>query len=96
VIVRQMCQRQNLEPKKGEVGLVYQIEPKMEYKSRVGSSPDEADAFFVGIEVARERRLFTPNDPVPQQAMDNYAQWLQGRRTHSSFSADKLGFVGNL
>lgn len=96
VIVRQMCQRVLLEPKKGEHGLIYQIEKKRDYKARVGSSPDEADAFFVCVEVARERRLFVPNDPVPQQAMDNYATWLQGRKTHASFSADKLGFVGNL
>jgi len=96
VIVRQMCQRTLLEPTKGEHGLVYQIERKKDYKARVGSSPDEADAFFVCVEVARERRLFTPSDPVPQKAMDNYAAWLQGRKTHSSFSADKMGFVGNL
>lgn len=96
VIVRQMCQRQNLEPTKGEHGLIYQIEPKKEYKSRVGSSPDEADAFFVCVEVARERRLFTPNDPVPQKALDNYAAWLSGRKTHRSFADDKLGFVANL
>ena len=96
VIARQICNRICLEPTKGEHGLIFQVERKKDYKARTGHSPDEADAFFVAIETARTRRMFTATDPPKGRPENNIANWLQTRRTHSSFAADKLGFVGNL
>lgn len=96
VIARQICNRICLEPTKGEHGLIFQVEPKRAYKARTGGSPDEADAFFVAIETARTRRMFTATDPPKGRLKNNIANWLQTRRTHASFAADKLGFVGNL
>jgi len=96
IIAKQMTQRITLEPTKGEHGLVFQVEPKKEFKKRLGFSPDEADAFFVAVETARQRRLFNPCDPRPQQPVENIARWLQGRRTHGSFADNRMGFTSNL
>lgn len=96
IIAKQMCSRKFYEPTKGEKGLIYQIEKKKDYKARVGSSPDEADAFFVCVETAMVRRMFTANDPVPDKELDDLKKYLQGRRTHASFSADKMGFIASL
>lgn len=96
IIAKQMCQRICLDPKKGEKGLVYTVEPKREYKARVGSSPDEMDAFLVCVETAIVRRMFTPADPVPQRENLNIQQWLGQRRTIHSYAADRMGFCGNL
>jgi len=96
IIAKQMTQRITLEPTKGEFGLLFQVEPKKEFKKRLGYSPDEADAFFVAVETARMRRLFNPADPKPQKPVENIARWLQNRRTHASYSDDRMGFVANL
>lgn len=96
IIAKQMTQRLLLEPTKGEFGLVFQIEPKKIYKSRVGSSPDELDAFLVAVETARTRRMFIAQDPVAQRAKNNIATWLQGRRTEASYSADRMGHHAHL
>lgn len=40
---------------KGGVGLKVGIEPKKDYRARVGSSPDEADTLFLLIDLAIER-----------------------------------------
>lgn len=96
IIAKQICQRICLEPTKGEKGLIFQVEPKKIFRARTGYSPDEADAFFVCVETARVRRLFVANDPVPQRAHENIAAWLGSRRTNASFSADRMGYIGNL
>lgn len=96
VIAKQMTQRLLLEPTKGEHGLMFQIEPKKLYKARVGSSPDELDAFLVAVETARTRRLFVAQDPPVGKAQKNIATWLQNRRTEASYAADKMGFHANL
>jgi hypothetical protein len=96
IIASQMTKRITLEPSKGEFGLMFQVEPKREYKKRLGHSPDEADAFFVAVETARQRLLFSPRDPVAQNPIDNMAQWLRSRRTQQSYADDKMGFKSNL
>ena len=40
---------------KGGEGLKIQVEPKPDFKDRVGYSPDRADAFFVMVDLCRER-----------------------------------------
>jgi hypothetical protein len=96
IIASQMTKRITLEPSKGEFGLMFQVEPKREYKKRLGHSPDEADAFFVAVETARQRLLFNPRDPVAQNPIDNMARWLRSRRTQQSYADDKMGFKSNL
>lgn len=96
IIIQQITKRNLLEPTKGEHGLMFQVEPKKSYKSRTGKSPDEADAFFVAVETARVRRMFTPRDPVKGAKEGNNARWLNSPRTHASFSDNAMGFVGNL
>ena len=96
IIAKQMTQRITLEPTKGEFGLVFQVEPKREYKKRLGHSPDEADAFFVAVETARQRRLFNPCDPKAQKPVGDIARWLQNRNTQRSFADNLMGFQSNL
>lgn len=96
VIIEQLCKRKLLDPVKGPNGPRFQIEPKKNFRQRIGKSPDEADAFLVAIECARERRLFVPLDPPQGSEKKNIATWLQNRRTHASFAADRLGHVANL
>lgn len=49
---------------KGVKGLRLQVEPKDDYKKRMGESPDETDASFVLLEGARARHFFVPQEPV--------------------------------
>lgn len=60
--VKQMTQRR-YDIVKGSSARV-RVEPKKNYKARIGSSPDEADAFFILLELARARFGFTVIDPV--------------------------------
>jgi hypothetical protein len=62
-MVKQMTSRM-FKTHKGVKGLVLQVEPKEEYKKRMGESPDETDASFILLEGARERHFFVPQDPV--------------------------------
>lgn len=62
-MLRQMTARM-FKTHKGVKGLVLQVEPKEEYKKRMGESPDETDASFILLEGARERHFFVPQDPV--------------------------------
>jgi hypothetical protein len=62
-MVKQMTSRL-FKTHKGVKGLVLQVEPKEEYKKRMGESPDETDASFILLEGARERHFFVPQDPV--------------------------------
>lgn len=56
-IVHQMVQRTFSEDSKGRIV----VEPKKEYKTRIGSSPDEADAFMIMLDVARQKHGFIAN-----------------------------------
>jgi hypothetical protein len=49
---------------KGLKGLRLQLESKQDYKKRMTHSPDETDASFVGLELARQRHSFIPLDAV--------------------------------
>ena len=41
--------------------------------------------------------MFTPLNPVARVDKSNdMGKWLGNRRTHASYAADKMGFVGNL
>jgi hypothetical protein len=62
-MIKQMTSRL-FSTKKGTKGLRLQVEPKEEYKKRMGESPDETDASFILLEGARERHFFVPQDPV--------------------------------
>jgi hypothetical protein len=93
VIIQQMCARRYVMTK-GQKGMRLQVEPKKEYKARVGKSPDEADSFLVAIEVARSQHLFVPTNPVQRDGED-LAKYLQSRRTHQTYAADRLGFVAH-
>lgn len=62
-MVRQMTSRL-FKTHKGVKGLRMQVEPKPDYKRRMSESPDETDASFVLLEVARSRHFFLPQDPV--------------------------------
>lgn len=94
VIIQQMCTRQYL-TSKGPKGIVLQVQPKKEYKANCGSSPDETDSFLVAVEVARTRHLLTPSDPVKLEG-SQLRDFLQNRRTTSSYACDKMGFVANI
>ena len=97
IIAKQFSQRAVLPPKKGPNGIRLQVEPKKLFKARVGKSPDEQDAYLVAVELARTRHMFTPLNPVARVDKSNdMAKWLGNRRTHASYAADKMGFVGNL
>lgn len=65
-MVKQMTSRL-FSTKKGVKGLRMQVEPKKEYKARMGESPDETDASFVLLEGARSRHFFMPADPMESQ-----------------------------
>lgn len=61
-IAKQMCARR-YDTTKGEHGMRMKAESKIEYKRRVGSSPDRADAFFVLVELARQRHGLLATEP---------------------------------
>lgn len=62
-IAAQMCGR-TYDTVKGEHGLRMRVEPKSDFKLRLGHSPDSADAFFVLLELARERHGLLAMEPV--------------------------------
>lgn len=96
IIAQQMCNRR-YKTSKGSKGILLQVEPKPEYKGRMGSSPDEMDSFLVAVEVARTQHLLTPSDPVKKElAPSGLEHYLSQRKTVDSFAADRMGFVGNL
>lgn len=46
------------------------VEPKDSYRGRVGHSPDEADAGFVALELARARHGLVAVEPLPEPSAD--------------------------
>ncbi len=62
-IAKQMCARQ-YDTVKGEHGLRMRAESKHDYKGRVGSSPDDADAFFILVELCRQRHGLLAVEPM--------------------------------
>ena len=105
-MVKQMTSRM-FKTHKGTKGLVLQVEPKDEYKKRMGESPDETDASFILLEGARERHFFVPQDPVAVKEKESLPDdpWapvslrsLNGRqrRTMGDLDAASLGHEAHL
>ena len=97
VVIKQMCARGHTTTK-GVMGLVLQVEPKREYKARVGSSPDETDSLMVALETARTRFGFNPLPPVSESAQqgETIANWLRPKRSFSGLQASALGHHAHL
>ena len=105
-MVKQMTSRM-FKTHKGTKGLVLQVEPKDEYRKRMGESPDETDASFILLEGARERHFFVPQDPVAVKETESLPDdpWapvslrsLNGRqrRTMGDLDAASLGHEAHL
>ena len=62
-IAKEMCGR-TYDTTKGQHGLRMRAESKLDYKRRHGSSPDSADAFFVLVELARDRHGLLAVEPI--------------------------------
>lgn len=75
-IIKQMVLR-----KTGTKGQKIEIQSKTQYKIDNGFSPDEADAFFVGLVVARERLKATPGsfNVALQKPKKRWLHYLQKR-----------------
>ncbi len=94
-VARQLCNRSH-KTSRGLAGLVLQVEPKTEYKHRIGSSPDEADSFLVLIELLRERFSFTPLDPVQERVeSQSVARW-KSKRWFDHLDPSRLGHEAQL
>lgn len=107
-MVKQMTSRL-FSTKKGVKGLRLQVEPKKDYKGRMGESPDETDASFVLIDLARHRHSFIPQDPIAVQkaavaSIDDLSKPIRlidlnranGRRTFADLDASALGHHAHL
>lgn len=96
-VVKQMCARGHTTTK-GVMGLVLQVEPKREYKARVGASPDETDSLMVALETARSRVGFTPLPPVQRSTGDgdSIAHWLRPKTSFRGLQASALGHCAHL
>lgn len=96
-LVKQLAARA-FRSRRGSKGVVMQVEPKPEYRARIGSSPDEADSFFVMLECARSRMGFVPEDPVEQLKEGDDISFTKRRRqrTLMDFDAYQLGHDGHL
>ena len=57
-MANEMCQRQKTEEKSGGLQLKVRVESKREMKARNLPSPDLADAFFILVELCRQRLGF--------------------------------------
>lgn len=104
-MVKQMTSRM-FKTQKGAKGLRLQVEPKKEYKARMGESPDETDASFILLEGARTRHLFIPQDPVSKvESKDVSDPWKpislrvmsgKGRRNINDYDVSQLGHEPHL
>lgn len=93
---------------KGTRGLRMQVEDKQSYKRRLTHSPDETDAGFIAIEVARQRHSFIPHDPVSEQAAEDFDDPMKpislrrinaaqrSRRTFKDLDASAMGHYAHL
>lgn len=76
---------------KGSKGMILQVEPKKEYKARMGFSPDEADAVFVMLELCRSRHFLVPADPVPARAEKKNEDVMRFPRTKLKRNLKQMG-----
>lgn len=97
VIIKQMCGRY-YEDVKSHRGILLKVESKEKFKQRVGSSPDETDAYLVAVELARTRFGFVAADPVKERvAQDSLARWLKNKnQSELRFDPSRLGHEANL
>lgn len=68
IIMGQMCEVQQKKTTNGRI----QLEDKEELAKRIGKSPDEADAFFLAIEVAREKFGLTSQEHAIRKPKEGY------------------------
>lgn len=61
-LAKEICSRQHAKTTGNDTGRKERIEDKRVYKAREGHSPDESDSYFLGIELARVRFGFKPNE----------------------------------
>lgn len=96
-ICKQMVTR-TYRTRRGTKGIIMQVEPKSEYRSRMGGSPDEADSYFVMLECARTRHSLIPEDPPESRKQgDNIALWKnKQRRSLRDYDAVNLGHDAHL
>lgn len=59
-LIREMKARRYETVKGGDIGLKIRVETKDKMKERLGFSPDEADAYFILIDLCRQRHSFIP------------------------------------
>lgn len=62
-LAKEMCSRE-YDTIKGGSGLMMRVETKSDMRSRMGFSPDVADAAFILIELARQRMGLSPIEPL--------------------------------
>lgn len=84
--------------RRGTRGIIMQVEPKHEYRGRMGGSPDEADSYFMMLECARVRHSLLPEDPVEgRKDGEDVAMWkTKQRKTLRDFDAINLGHDAHL
>lgn len=63
-LAKEICSRRHADNRGGDTGRTVQVEDKKTYKKREGSSPDDADSFFVGVEHLRTKYGFKPAEKV--------------------------------
>lgn len=84
-LAREMCSR-NFDTIKGNGGLLMRVESKTDLKSRMGFSPDYADAAFVLVELARQRHGLLPIEPPEMSDASHFG----GRQRRSFKDLDVL------
>lgn len=82
-VAKDMCGR-TFDTVKSEHGLRIRVEPKTDFKARLGHSPDSADAMFVLVELARDRFGLLAMEPVKD---DDGMAVLRRHRTVRSLDA---------
>ena len=61
-LTKEICSRKKDIRPGSQTGRTEKIESKRVYKSREGSSPDDADSFFLGVELVRKVHRFRPSE----------------------------------
>jgi len=84
-LAREMCSR-HFDTIKGNGGLLMRVESKTDLKSRMGFSPDYADAAFVLVELARQRHGLLPIEPPEMSDASHFG----GRQRRSFKDLDVL------
>lgn len=85
-LAKEICSRRHTKDRGDGNGRTVQVESKKDYKKREGTSPDDSDSFFVGLEHLRLKYGFKPTErpgdeiPVsPEERAPNSA-WEQFKK----------------